>query len=167
MFISIWRHGEAGRASSDRQRELTSRGEEDVASGARKVASAYKLQSIAPPELILFSPWLRTTQTARLIGTVFEQAKQQEEPALRPGSSTSTVDRLLVSLQVSQPELAHIVLVSHQPLVSELARYYLSPDEQPPSLVPGALCVCQFDAVAKQFGELVFSAAPPDYDVVR
>lgn len=167
MFISIWRHGEAGRASSDRQRELTSRGEQDITLGAGKAATAYKLHGVAPPELILFSPWLRTTQTARLIGTVFEKAKQQEELALRPGSSTSAVDRLLVNLQAMQPGLAHVALVSHQPLVSELARYYLGPDDQPPSLVPGALCACQFEVVAKLSGELVFWAAPPEYGVSR
>lgn len=167
MFVSIWRHGEAGRASSDRQRELTTRGTNDISRGAQSAAAAYRLNGIAPPTLILFSPWVRTAQTAKLIASVFKQAEQCEELTLRPGSSTSTVDRLLDNFNVTQPQLEHIALVSHQPLVSELVRFYIGPDDQPPSLVPGGLCTCRFEVVAKQSGELVFWSAPPEYEVSR
>lgn len=164
MIVTIWRHGEAGRAPTDRQRQLTDRGRDDAGLGARTFHAALEVRDIAPPERILFSPWTRTEQTAEIIASVFPLATSKEHAALQPGSSVSAVEHCLDSL-LDMPEAPpHVVLVSHQPLVSQLVEFYLGSGCNVPPLSPGALVTFALDVPARDCGELVFWAAPPGYE---
>ena len=165
MIITIWRHGEAGRAATDRQRQLTGRGQDDIGFGCRAFQAALESRQIAPPELILFSPWARTEQTAGIIASAFTHAFSREHAALQPGSAVTAVEHCLVSL-LDKPEAPpHVVLVSHQPLVSELVEFYLGPASNVPPLSPGALVSFTMAVPAQHCGELVFWAVPPEYEV--
>ena len=164
MIITIWRHGEAGRAATDRQRQLTGRGQDDVGFGCLAFHRALEVRGIVPPELILFSPWTRTFQTAEIVASAFTHAPSREHAALRPGSAVTAVEHCLVSLSDMPEAPAHVVLVSHQPLVSELVEFYLGPASNVPPMSPGALVTFALDVPAQHCGELVFWAAPPEYE---
>ena len=165
MIITIWRHGEAGRAATDRQRQLTGRGQDDVGFGSRAFRGALEARGIALPELVLFSPWTRTLQSAEIIASAFTHASLREHAALQPGSAVTAVEHCLVSL-LDKPEApSHVVLVSHQPLVSELVEFYLGPASNVPPLSPGALVSFALEVPAQHCGELVFWAVPPEYEV--
>ncbi len=165
MIVTIWRHGEAGRAATDRQRQLTNRGVDDLRLGTRVFHRALEVRAIAPPECILFSPWTRTLQTAEIVASVFSRATLHEHSGLQPGSVVTAVDHCLDSL-LDMPETpSHVVLVSHQPLVSQLVEFYLGPASDVPPLSPGALVTFTLDVPARDCGELVFWAAPPGYEV--
>ena len=164
MIITIWRHGEAGRAATDRQRQLTDRGQDDVAFGCRAFHEALEVRGIVLPELILCSPWTRTLQTAEIVTSVFTDAPSREHAALQPGSVVTAVEHCLINLSDMPEAPSHVVLVSHQPLVSELVEFYLGPGSNVPSLSPGALVSFALDVPAQHCGELVFWAVPPEYE---
>lgn len=161
MILTIWRHGEAGPASRDEQRELTARGADDIGFGCRQFRQACAGRGLAPPARILHSPWLRTTQTAEIIAGVFSQAAIADCAALRPGATPQDVDRALAA----HTDDEHILLVHHQPLVSRLLGHYLGDAGQVPFLNPGGLASLAFEVLAPACGALLFWAAPPEYEV--
>ena len=164
MIVTIWRHGEAGRAQSDRLRELNGTGMDDVGFGCHQFHDVCHTRKIPAPELVLHSPWVRTTQTADIVSSVFTHAIQRELVALHPGSDMQAVDAALIDLTTAEPELRHVVLVSHQPLVSCLVAHYLGENGGVPSLSPGALVTLDLDVPAPACGRLLFWALPPEYD---
>jgi phosphohistidine phosphatase len=165
MIVTIWRHGEAGRAATDRQRELTDRGLDDLGFGCSQFHEALAARGIAPPELILYSPWTRTRQTAEIIASAFTHASRREEATLQPGGTVTAVQQCLSTLRdaTGGANPAHVVLVTHQPLVSELVMFFLGPASSVPSLSPGALVTFALDVTARDCGDLVFWAVPPEY----
>jgi phosphohistidine phosphatase len=164
MIVTIWRHGEAGRAATDRQRELTNRGLEDVGFGCRQFYEALGVRKIAPPDLILYSPWTRTWQSAEIVASAFSHAPWREHTALQPGGTVMAVEHCLSSLHGDAEGPSHVVLVSHQPLVSELVEFYLGVASNVPSLSPGALVTFVLDVPARDCARLVFWAVPPEYE---
>ncbi len=163
MIVTIWRHGEAGRAISDRKRELTGRGTDDIGYGCHQFHDSCSARGIEHPQLILYSEWVRTTQTADIIASAFTHADKRSERALMPGSVVADVDRALATLlDVDPPE--HLLLVSHQPLVSRLVDHYLADPGRVPGLSPGGLACLQLDTPARGCGELLFWALPPAYE---
>jgi len=164
MIVTIWRHGEAGPAPTDRQRELTDCGFDDIGFGCRQFYAALRARGIAPPDLILHSPWVRTEQTARLIASAFTHAVWREEDALRPGGTVQLIDTLLGGLQGAADAPEHLLLVSHQPLVSQLVGYYLGERDLVPPLSPGALATLALDVPARGGAHLRFWAVPPEYE---
>ena len=125
MIVTIWRHGQAGRAPSDRLRELTGTGTDDVGFGCRQFHDACHARELPSPELVLHSPWIRTTQTADIVASAFTHAGMRALETLQPGSSVGVVELALADLMAAQPDLLHAVLVSHQPLVSCLVDHLL------------------------------------------
>lgn len=164
MIVTIWRHGAAGQASTDRERGLTARGYDDIGFGSRQFESALGARGIAAPELILHSPWLRTTQTAGIIASAFMQADCRELPALRPDSSVASVDSALIILLESAAPLEHVLLISHQPLVSQLIEHYLGERGRVPPLSPGASATLCLEAAASGCGTLLFWSMPPEFE---
>lgn len=160
MMLTIWRHGEAERGAVDRQRQLTETGCDDIGFGCRQFHEACSVRGIPHPGLILYSPWVRTTQTAEIIAAAFTHADLREENALAPGSDAAAVDAALGPVAAAD----HILLVSHQPLVSWLAAFYLGDDGPTPSLSPGGLVTLSLDPLAKACGTLRFWALPPEYE---
>lgn len=161
MILTIWRHGEAGSASSDEQRELTARGADDIGFGCQRFHEACEGRGIVQPGRILHSPWLRTTQTAEIIAGVYSHARLQASGALRPGATPEDIDNALFSMDAEE----HLLLVHHQPLVSRLLGHYLGDADQVPFLSPGGLASLALDTVASGCGSLLFWSVPPEYEV--
>ena len=159
MILTIWRHGQAGSASSDRLRELTATGRAEVAHGGRAFHVACQERSLPLPDRVYYSQWLRTTQTAGIICDAIAMQTMDAAPALLPGSDIPEVDDWLLGLQAQ----GHLLLVSHQPLVSRLADHYLGSFGQVPSLSPGGLVTLSLEVPARACAELLFWALPPDY----
>ena len=165
MIVTIWRHGEAGSAVSDRLRGLTVTGADDVGFACHQFHDICHARSIPHPELVLHSAWLRTTETADIIASAFTHASVRPIKALQPGGSIEAVDAALVEITASDPNLQHVVLVSHQPLVSYLVDYYLGCIGRVPSLSPGGLVTLDLQVPAVDCGQLLFWALPPEYEV--
>lgn len=167
MILTIWRHGEARSAPTDRLRELTDRGTEDVSFGCHHFHSACEARDIPHPELLLYSEWVRTTQTAEIIGLAFNHASSERCAALVPGKRPKDVEADLTRRLQQNAALEHIVLVSHQPLVSSLADYLLGELGRVPPLVPGGLVTLQMTVPGAACASLCFSAQPPNYEAQR
>jgi len=165
MIVTIWRHGEAERGAVDRTRALTDTGCDDIGFGCRQFHEACTSRDIPHPDTILYSHWVRTAQTAEIIAAAFTHASAREEPALQPGSDIPAVDAALWGLLESSAAPAHVLLVSHQPLVSRLTDHYLGAAAQAPPLAPGGLVTVDMDTIGPGCGTLKFWAMPPEYEV--
>jgi len=165
-ILTIWRHGTAGEAVVDRQRELTGSGRDDVGFGCHQFHTACKTWNVVHPTRILYSPWVRTTQTAEILAAAFTHAEKTAETALQPGSDVAAVNRALERLfDHAKDDQQHLLLVSHQPLVSQLVDYYLGSRGSVPQLPPGGLVTLSLEYPATDCGTLLFWAIPPEYEV--
>lgn len=167
MIVTILRHGQAGSAPIDSQRTLTSKGREDITLGAQKFCDSLLNRNLPEPSLILYSQWLRTTQTAQIVSSQFPRASVEPTDSLVPGATQSDVNATLSSVLEQAIAVEHVTLVSHQPLVSELADYYLGYPNSVPGLSPGALFTLEMGVSAQDCASLLFWAAPPSYEVGR
>ncbi|MBF7729478.1 phosphohistidine phosphatase SixA [Pseudomonas sp. N040] len=111
MKLWLLRHGQAeAHASSDAQRCLTAHGRQEVLHSAARLIGQ-------PLQAILCSPYIRARQTAELVHEALANAPAVEiVPWLTPDSSV----REVLAQLAARPE-SDILLVSHQPLVGELA----------------------------------------------
>lgn len=166
MILTIWRHGEAEAGAVDRQRNLTTAGRDDVGFGCRQFHEACLSWGLPHPTVILFSPWVRTAQTSEIIAGAFTHAVVCAEQALQPGSNLAAVDAAVCDREKSGDADQHLLLVSHQPLVSQLVDHYLGADAGVPSLSPGGLAALSLDTPAAGCGRLLFWAMPPEYEAV-
>jgi phosphohistidine phosphatase len=165
MILTVWRHGEAEEGVNDRIRELTSSGRDDVGFGCHQFRDACRLRSIPPPQGILHSPLVRTSQTAEIIAAAFTRASVAAAPALQPGSTLAAVDEAVDEFGGPDSGRHHILLVSHQPLVSHIVNHYLGDmGSRVPPLPPGGLVTLSMDIVAPACAALLFWAFPPEYE---
>lgn len=111
MKLWLLRHGHAEPHNSrDAQRQLTADGRQEVLQSAAQLIGH-------PLQAVLCSPYVRARQTAELVVEVLQSAVVVEVvPWLTPESNLRDV---LANL-AARPE-EDILLVSHQPLVGELA----------------------------------------------
>ena len=137
---------------------------DDIGFGCHRLHDALHMRSLPAPDLILYSPWVRTTETAKIILSAFTHANSHELGALRPDSTVPAIESSLADLQVTTDGTAHLIVVSHQPLVSQLARHLLGAGHGVPSLSPGALVSLSLDVVAADCARLLFWAVPPEYE---
>jgi len=108
--LIILRHGEAGSAVYDRERQLTERGRQQINSQYQWLDDhGFK------PELILHSPYQRTVESAALAENYFPEAVYQAEPLITPDGNPSMVHSLITALDNHR-----ILLVSHMPMVAYL-----------------------------------------------
>jgi phosphohistidine phosphatase len=163
MIVTILRHGEAGSASIDAERELTPQGIDDIGFAGQQFHSACEARQLASPDLIRHSGWLRTTETADIFAGAWPSCLSLPAQALQPDGDVFGVTILLQGLQDTHPDAAHVLLVSHQPLVSQLADYYLGVANSVPALSPGGLFSFNMDVPACNGGSLLFWALPPEY----
>lgn len=164
MIVTIWRHGEAASAATDRQRELTDGGRDDIAFGCHRFHDTCIERGLPHPDLILHSSWLRTSQTAEIIDSAFSHAKMRTLDALIPGSRVAEVDRAVDDILAMDQPPVHLVLVSHQPLVSRLVDHYLDTPGKVPPLSPGGFAVLELDVAGRGCAELLFWALPDAYE---
>jgi phosphohistidine phosphatase len=164
MILTIWRHGEAEEGAIDRRRKLTNAGSDDIGFGCRQLHKACINKGVPQPDTILYSPWVRAVQTAEIVAAAYTHADATAETALQPVSDVTSVDVALSGIVESSPRAGHVLVVSHQPLVSRLVDYYLGDGAAVPSLSPGGLVTVSLDVVAPACGSLLFWALPPDYE---
>ena len=167
MILTIWRHGEAGSAVTDRMRELTGKGRDDINVASYRFQEYCEGQGIVLPELILFSEWIRTVQTAEIISGALSNVPSKSSNALIPGRRADDVDAELDKLSEGKALPEHVVLVSHQPLVSSLVDYYLGEYGLVAPLLPGGFASVSMDAVGPACASLCFSAQPPHYELAQ
>jgi len=114
--LIILRHGEAGYAPADHERTLTKTGQTQI----RQQYFWLKEQGLKP-ELILYSPYQRTFETAGLATDFFPEVTLQVEPLLTPDADPALAASFLLSL-----EQKRIMVVSHMPMVADLTASFLS-----------------------------------------
>ena len=147
MWVTVWRHGESGPGIPDRERTLTPRGEASVSSAVAVYAASLADRGIAPVTDIVASPWRRTEQTAALLGAVLG-LEPGSDPRLAPGTSVSAIAGLL------EQHPAHVLMVGHQPTVSELLWYWLDSTQLPP-LAPGGWATVALDFPGRGMANLI------------
>jgi len=163
MWVSVLRHGEAGQARDDFSRNLTSKGCSDVKAAAAMLRSACEARAqLAQPSRIVHSPYERTTQTAQLVQERFVDTALAQSEALVPESSVSGVEAMLLQCKASNEQ--HIVLASHQPLVSYLLDHFLGSDHPVPPMVPAAMATFSLEIVAANAGQLLCWSVPPLFE---
>lgn len=166
MLLTVWRHGEAVAGSPDLERTLSASGRDDIATGSRSFAAALIRRGLAPPTQLFHSRWVRTAQTAQIIcNHLPEGVAVNELAALIPGSSRTGVEASLALAEAARNDGAHLVLVSHQPLVSSLIDSWLGERGEVPSLQPGAFAVLDMPVVAAGCATLCFYAVPPAFSI--
>ncbi len=164
MIITIWRHGEAGEAAQDEARELTPPGERDVLAGAHALRSICERKGLAQPDQLWYSRWCRTEQTARIICEVFPAATSRSAVALIPGASPSRVEQALAGIWDARMAPKHLVLVSHQPLVSQLVDFFTGERGAVPHHPPGGLVTLSMESPSAVGAGLLFWAFPPLFE---
>jgi phosphohistidine phosphatase len=118
----------------DSERPLSSAGRKRMQRIARGMR-ALKMR----PELILSSPYLRARQTAELVAREFEAESILElSPLLEPGGDP---EELMSLLGGEYGSIGSVVLVGHEPSLSELISMLLSGDERMAvTMKKGGLC---------------------------
>jgi phosphohistidine phosphatase len=110
MKLWILRHGEAhSQARSDAERQLTTRGRDEVLKSAAHLLGK-------PLHLIIASPYVRAQQTAELV----HQVLGLNEPIMTVPWLTPDSDPQQVLSQLDRYSMDDVLLVSHQPLVGAL-----------------------------------------------
>jgi len=165
MYLTIFRHGQAGQAARDSLRELTSTGRDEVGRGVEALREYCCSAAIDLPGRILFSDWLRTKQTADLIAGALSPARKQACNALVPGRDVDDVCVALDQLWEAEQQ-GHLLLVSHQPLVSMLVDYLLGDPGRVPTLSPGGLSMLKLEAVGHGCATSVRYMLPPRYEAL-
>jgi phosphohistidine phosphatase len=134
MNLYVVRHAEArplgGTITSDTERPLTSKGEQDARVVARVLA---RVEPQAP--LFVCSPFLRARRTAELLGESFtSRATTEVWGELAPGIRFKDV---FARLQGSTART--VVLVGHQPDMTHLLAYLIADGATDIDLPPGAM----------------------------
>lgn len=115
--LVFMRHGhalgtrEAG-VSSDSERPLSPRGEEEALEAARRLKAAG-----FAPALIISSPFRRAARTADLAASVFTDARRETAAALSEGPAQAVLD-----LAEGAPK-GSLLVVGHQPLLGAVAGF--------------------------------------------
>ena len=142
MLLTLWRHGEAGSAAADEARALTPRGREEVAAMAQGYVAWAGESALGPVSLLLHSPYRRTVETAALLGEVLDPGSLKVDPSLAPGAYPEGF---------SENDYAgheHIVMVSHQPFVSQALALWTDDVTLAP-LAPGGWSMLEITCLAR------------------
>jgi phosphohistidine phosphatase len=153
MKLYLLRHGEAeSRAHNDASRELTVRGRSDVTEVAHRFA-ARNIQL----QRCFASPYIRAAQTAALFLPEAQQAIAVEStPVLMPEVRASVVMDFLEGVREQD-----VLLVSHNPLVSELHALLTDGDISSMHILGTSELICiEFDLVGLGMGRSPFRLVP-------
>lgn len=150
MNLFVLRHGQAEQyASSDERRALTPEG----LSRTRDLLLR-SVDDLRNVDRILASPYLRAQQTAQLAAELLDLSIESSE-LLTPNSS-------LVALSgwLEQQTGKTLLLVSHQPLVSNLLAWLCGESRGHYFMAPGALACLQFEVPARGCADLCWLRQP-------
>jgi phosphohistidine phosphatase len=143
MRLVLLRHAAAEAARPglpDIDRALTPRGRDEALDAARCIAAA-RLRI----DCLLVSPALRARQTATLVAGELDISEPVHvESALYPGKP----DELLQSLRLCAPGVGTVLMIGHNPGLSELAQR-LHRGQPPIELRTAGLCCIEFDRQAR------------------
>lgn len=126
MNLFLLRHGiavERGTPGykSDADRALTPKGERRL----EQIADAMAAMGLSF-DLILASPYVRARQTAEIVGDTLGVKKKLEfSESLTPGGDPKS---LIAALNKLEPRMANVLLVGHEPYLSELISTLTSGD---------------------------------------
>ncbi|MBS0578049.1 MAG: histidine phosphatase family protein [Proteobacteria bacterium] len=137
--LTLMRHADARWKDSDVpdfERPLNRRGTSDAESMARRLTERGLV-----PDLILASAARRTQQTAEILARTFGEnaPRVMREETLY----LATAAEILRMAQASGPRIEHLLLVAHNPGVSELVQLLL-PQATPSELPAAGLCSIAF-----------------------
>jgi phosphohistidine phosphatase len=138
--LTLMRHGEARWKDADTEdfaRPLSRRG----VSGAEAMAARLRELGLIPDRVIT-SPAHRTEQTADIVAR--ELALPPRHVLRDEGLYLASVEDLLRIVQATGPRITHLMIVGHNPGVSELAQL-LAPQDGASGLEGAALCSIAFD----------------------
>lgn len=132
----------------DQDRPLESRGEHDLGTMGKRLAQRH-----VKPDLILSSPAKRARLTAQGIAKMLDYKQQDIElnPRLYPGQ----VDDLLDVIQALDHKLKRVMLVGHNPALTELAHFLSSEITHMPTCA-----IAEFTFSAKSWSDI--GKAKPD-----
>ncbi len=143
MLIYLLRHGDAVQSPEihDSERPLSELGRTQAA-----VVGAFLKSISVHPEMVFSSPLLRAVQTAETVGKLLSTAKIQLSEYLVPGTKK---DQLLDQLNQVKPN--SVLLVSHEPYISQAISLLLSERETLPVEIRkcSLACVLASDPVRK------------------
>jgi phosphohistidine phosphatase len=145
--LTLMRHADArwkGSSVSDLERPLNRRGTTDAETMARRLAGRGLV-----PQLVLASPARRTQQTAEILAREFASAAPRV--VLDESLYLATAAELLKMVKGTGPRITHLLVVAHNPGVSELVDLLL-PQEPPAELAAAALCSIGFGCLS--WGEI-------------
>jgi len=128
VLLTIWRHGEAGPAARDVERELTEHGRSEVTAAAEAFARWLAQSGRPEVEQLRHSPLTRTSQTADILDGVLRPASCLADELLAPGADPA--NKLWQAIDAT-----HVLLVSHEPFVSRAIAVW-SDDATFPPLAP-------------------------------
>jgi len=152
MLIYLLRHGDAEeKGVSDAARELSRKGVLE----SRALAQKLKLYE---PQLdrALMSPLQRARQTASMLRVVFPSTRFEVERALEPDSDVYALFESIENMNVQ-----HLMLVSHNPLLSNLLSLILDGtlESRRPFECSHLYCI-EMDVVAPGCGTLRYKLTP-------
>ncbi len=153
--LVIMRHGEAEPLSSqDNQRQLTTRGQQEV-----NQMALWLQQHYAAFDWVWASPYLRTRQTAELMLAKQAPFSQLESiPELVPDGD-AVVFKSYFDARISEAPDARVLLVSHMPLVSFLVEAFTVPGQTPVFSTAQLACI---DYRPQQNGRLLERLSPQE-----
>jgi len=134
--LTLIRHGQAewqATTLADFDRPLTRRGLAEATAMARRLRSADR----PAPGLLLTSPARRTVQTAEVFANELGIAPRLVKPV--DALYLAPPQALLDAIATSGPRITHLLVVGHNPGLSELA-CELAPDAGLASFATGACC---------------------------
>ena len=139
--LTLMRHADArwqDPGLSDLERPLNRRGTAAAEAMARRL-----LELAFVPDLVLVSPARRTQQTGEILGRLLSLPARlvMSDEALYLASAPD----LLKVVQATGPRVSHLLIVAHNPGVSELVQQ-LVPGAEASGLATAALCSIAFDS---------------------
>ena len=132
----MWRHGEAELSQPDELRALTDRGEAQCRVMARAYEQWRLRHELAPVATVLFSPYRRTRETAEVLSSVFQSATVREAGELAPGARLEHFSNMPFAGD------DHVVIVTHQPFVSDAVAHWTDDATLAP-IAPGGYSVLE------------------------
>jgi phosphohistidine phosphatase SixA len=136
MELIVMRHGEAETyAASDRARNLTRHGRQQAVA-----AGKWLVEHSLTAEHIWVSPYPRAQQTAECVQLAMGLLPSTTQDFLQPGSSpVAVLDHL------SQSHYSRLLIVSHNPMISQLVNYLASGTLHGPAAM-GTASIAKFSA---------------------
>ena len=137
MHLYILRHGNAGDrdewSGDDRKRPLTAEGREEM----RAVAKGIRWLGLKIDTLIA-SPLTRARETADFIEQALHPPRYETSELLAPGSDL----RALGNLLVAYPQMQELMIVGHEPDLSEIIAQLIGANSSAQVQMKKAACCC-------------------------